>query len=103
MPAPGESRQASKQGIPMQATNTLSTRLGHEGGPVVLVKITAKVGVIAPTDVVRRIPFALVLVDRMPAVVGVFCRRTAGLVSPPPVRCVGHKPIKMVVEIRPDH
>ena len=39
----------------------------------------------------------------MPAVIGVFGRRAAGLVSPPPVWSTGHQAIKMVVEVWPDH
>lgn len=78
-------------------------RLGHKRCPIVLIEIAAKIGVVAATYVVRRIASTVILEDGMPAVVGVFGRRTAGLVAPTPIWSAGYKTIKMVIVVWPNH
>src|SRR5258706_14385882 len=96
-------KHATKNDTRMRWPAGIVSRLSHERRPVVLVEVAAEVAVAAAANVVRRIAFTLILVDGMPAVVGVSGRRTAGLVPPPPEWSAGHQAIKMIIKVWPDH
>src|SRR5262245_16880597 len=78
-------KQVTQHNSEMRWYADILARLGHERCPIVLVEIAAKISVPATTNVVRRVPSALILVDGMPAIVSVLGGCTAGLVPPPPI------------------